>query len=177
MSCRDETKGQWRAGMRSTSLFWLLRSQMIKSNLQKEWAHIHPPHFQLWLSRYYCCKSFLSDSASLALHGGELFWFPTYTVTAFRRRVSWPNVEKDWGLLGYRATGACPGGSGSLIKEWVTVYSIIGFGGFAVQCRPYLLVSKYLVMNQFLPITLQVWIKIPAIHKFNLALRKKVTKN
>ena len=33
--------------------------------------------------------------------GGELFLFPTYTVTAFRRRVSWRNVEKDWALLGY----------------------------------------------------------------------------
>ena len=43
-----------------------------------------------------------------------------------------------------------------------------------MQCRPYLLVSKSLVMNEFLPVILQVRIKIPAIHKFNLALRKKL---
>ena len=94
----------------------------------------------------------------------------------FGRQVSWRNGEIGCrtGLCWAMPTGARPGGSGSLIEEWVTVYSIIGFGGFAVQCRPYLLVSKYLVMNEFLPITLQVRMKIPAIHKFNLALRKKL---
>ena len=43
-----------------------------------------------------------------------------------------------------------------------------------MQCRPYLLFSKSLVINEFLPITLQVIIKIPAVHKFNIALRKKL---
>ena len=83
------------------------------------------------------------------------------------RAVSWPDHLEGRSLGAMEKLGAGlgsaglwplarPGGSGSVMEERVTVYSIIGFGRFAVQFRPYLLVSKYLVMNEFLPVTLQV---------------------
>ena len=162
--------------MRRASLFWLLRSQMIKSNLQKEWAHTFIRHTSNCdCQRYYCCKTFLSDSASLALHGGRALLIPdVYGYGIWKASLLAQCRKRLFWLCCSTPTGARPGGSGFVIEEWVTGYSIIEFGGFAVQCRPYLLVSKYLVMNEFLPITLQVWIKIPVIHKFNLALRKKL---